>query len=394
MALPTPLSALPDPLTPGWINFNRPSIVGRELHYVATTITQNSIAGGGPYTQAAESLLTERLGAEATMLVTSCTSALEIAAMLCDLGPGDEVIMPSYTFVSTALAVVRTGATPVWVDVRPDTFNIDEEQIEAAITPNTKSIWPVHYAGVGCEMDRIMAIADDHDLIVVEDAAQALGANYRDQPLGAVAQLGCFSFHETKNVNCGEGGALVINDPRFQERAETLRDKGTNRKAFQRGTVDKYSWVDIGSSYVLSEILAAFLYGQLEQMDDVHTERSRIWHTYRELLAPLERQGLIQLPVIPDHCETNHHIFHVLTADPVERGQLIEWLVQRGIEAVFHYVPLHSSPMGAKLSDRPYSLPVTDDISRRIVRLPLHEELSDTDLEYVAESIADFYRRT
>ncbi|MEM7286882.1 MAG: dTDP-4-amino-4,6-dideoxygalactose transaminase [Actinomycetota bacterium] len=394
MAIPRSVSAIQAPSEQSLITFNRPSVVGRELHHVATTITRHNLAGGGSFTDAAEGLLTEMHGAEASLLVTSCTSALEMAAMLLDLGPGDEVIMPSYTFVSTALAVVRTGATPVWVDIRPDTFNLDETLIEAAITPRTRSIWPVHYAGVGCEMNRIMDIADAHDLLVVEDAAQAIGATYDGRPLGGIGPLGCISFHETKNVSCGEGGALIVNAEGLVDRAETLRDKGTNRKAFERNTVDKYSWVDLGSSYALSEILSAFLFGQLEQMDQVQAERRRVWESYRQLLRPLEARGLLQLPTIPENCTTNHHIFPIVTADADERHRLITWLADHGIEAVFHYVPLHSSPMGTKLADRPYDLPVTDRVSSSLLRLPMHAELSERDLDYITDTIATFFRRT
>ena len=337
-------------------------------------------------------MLERRFGVRRTLLTTSCTSALEIAALLCDLRPGDEVIVPSYTFVSTANAFVLRGATPVFVDIRPDTLNIDESLIEAAITSRTRAIFPVHYAGVACEMDTIMDIARRHDLLVVEDAAQGVFACYKGQWLGSIGHLGCYSFHETKNFSCGEGGALVVNDPAMERRAEILREKGTNRSQFLRGQVDKYTWVDVGSSYVPSDMLAAFLAGQLENMDMITARRGEIFHLYAALLAPLAARGLIRLPVVPQHCTPNYHMFHVLAADIEERTALIAHLRAAGILAVFHYVPLHSSPFARTFGVSQTSLPVTEDCSARLLRLPMYFDLTDRDVEDVANSVLEFYR--
>lgn len=325
------------------IPFNKPCIVGNELTYIGQAVAGGHTSGDGPFTKRAQDLMQGRFGANCLLLTTSCTSALEMAALLCDLGPGDEVIMPSYTFVSTANAVVLRGAMPVFVDIRSDTMNIDETLIEAAITPRTRAIFPIHYAGIACEMDEIMAIAARHDLVVAEDAAQGVFAKYKDQWLGTIGHLGCYSFHETKNFSCGEGGALLVNDPGLEARAEILREKGTNRSQFLRGQRDKYSWVDIGSSYVPSDMLAAFLLGQLENMEAITARRSQIYHLYSAMLAPLIEQGRIRIPTIPQHCTSNYHMFYVVTADLAERTALIDHLRAAGILAVFHYVPLHSS---------------------------------------------------
>ncbi len=297
------------------IPFNKPSIVGSELIYVGQAVAGGHASGDGPFTKRAQKLMEERFAARRILLTTSCTAALEMAALLCDLGPSDEVIVPSYTFVSTANAAVLRGATPVFVDIRPDTLNIDETRIEAAITPRTKAIFPIHYAGVACEMDEIMAIARRHNLLVVEDAAQGVHATYKGQWLGTIGHLGCYSFPETKNFSCGEGGALVINDPALEKRAEILREKGTNRSQFLRGQVDKYTWVDIGSSFVPSDMLAAFLMGQLENMDRITRRRGEIHGLYSSLLAPLAEAGQIHMPSWPQHCSTNYHMFYILTAD-------------------------------------------------------------------------------
>lgn len=375
-----------------YVAFNRPAVVGRELHYVASTITHSNISGGGLYTQACEAFLQDEFGVGSALLVTSCTSALEMAAMLCGLGPGDEVVMPSFTFVSTAEAVVRTGATPVFVDIRPDTLNLDESRIEQALTSRTKAIWPIHYAGVAAEMDVIMEVAGSHDLMVVEDAAQGVGATYKSRSLGSIAPLGTYSFHETKNFSCGEGGALCVNDPQLVERAEIIRDKGTNRRQFQRGAADKYTWVDHGSSYVLSEILAAFLYGQLEQRDLLAAYREGLWNRYDEVLrTELEAVG-VSVPVIPPGVTHNHHIYYLLTADRGQRDSLIEWLAGDGIQAVFHYVPLHSSPMGRKVGRTAGSMTCTDRAGDCLVRLPLHHGLTVAQIDRIAESVVGFYR--
>ena len=373
------------------IPFNKPSIVGAELIYVGQAVAGGHASGDGPFTRRAQKLMEERFNAKRMLLTTSCTAALELAALLCDLGPGDEVIVPSYTFVSTANAFVLRGAKPVFVDIRPDTLNIDETLIEAAITPRTKAIFPIHYAGVACEMDAIMAIADRHDLLVVEDAAQGVFAKYKGQFLGTIGHMGCYSFHETKNFSCGEGGALVINDPRFEKRAEILREKGTNRSQFLRGQVDKYTWVDVGSSYVPSDMLAAFLCGQLENMEKITAQRGRIFDRYASMLAPLVEKGLITLPVVPQHCVTNYHMFYILAADIDERTALIAHLRAAGILAVFHYVPLHSSPF-AKANGVPQtSLSVTDTRSSQLLRLPMYYDLTERECDEVAAAILAFY---
>lgn len=374
------------------IPFNKPCIVGSELIYVGQAVAGGHASGDGPFTRRAQRLMEERFGAPRILLTTSCTAALELAALLCDLGPGDEVILPSFTFVSTANAIALRGAIPVFVDIHPDTLNIDERLIEAAITSRTKAIFPVHYAGVGCEMDEIMAIARRHNLLVVEDAAQGVSAKYKGQWLGTIGQMGCYSFHETKNFSCGEGGALVINDPALEKRAEILREKGTNRSQFLRGQVDKYTWVDIGSSYVLSDMLAAFLLGQLENMEKITARRREIFLRYAEMFAPLADKGAMRTPFIPDHCTPNYHMYYFLAADISERTALIEHLRQAGILAVFHYVPLHSSPFAKTLGMARYDLPVTDDASNRLLRLPMYYDLSDRDVTEVAEAVLGFYR--
>lgn len=373
------------------IPFNKPCIVGSELIYVGQAVAGGHASGDGPFTRRAQKLMEERFGAQRVLLTNSCTAALELAALLCDLGPGDEVILPSFTFVSTANAVVLRGATPVFVDIRPDTLNIDERLIEAAITPRTRAIFPVHYAGIGCEMDEIMAIARRHNLLVVEDAAQGVSAKYKNQWLGTIGQMGCYSFHETKNFSCGEGGALVINDPALEKRAEILREKGTNRSQFLRGQVDKYTWVDVGSSYVLSDMLAAFLLGQLENMEKITARRREIYLRYAEMLAPLAEKGLIRTPFVPEHCAPNSHMFYILAANLAERTALIEHLRQAGILAVFHYVPLHSSPFAKSLGVPQAHLPVTDDVSNRLLRLPMFYDLSDRDVAEVSEAVLSFY---
>jgi dTDP-4-amino-4,6-dideoxygalactose transaminase len=372
------------------IPFNKPFIAGKELYYIAQAVTMGNIAGDGHFTRACSRLLEERFGAGRVLLVPSGTAALELAAMLCDLQPGDEVIMPSYTFVSTASAFVRCGARPVFVEIRPDTLNLDESRLPSAITPRSRAIVPVHYAGVGCQMDSILEIARRHHLLVVEDAAQAVNAFYRNRALGSLGHLGCYSFHETKNFTCGEGGALCINDPRFLERAEILRDKGTDRQKFFRGEVDKYTWVDLGSSFVISEICAAFLYGQLEHMDLITQRRRALWQRYWEELRPLEEEGLLRLPRIPEDCQSNWHIFYVLLPDEASRNRMLEFLKQQGVHAVFHYVPLHTSPMGRRFGYRPGDLPITENLASRLLRLPLFYELKEEDQSLVIRHIRNF----
>ncbi len=373
------------------IPFNKPALLGPELIYVGQAVSGGHASGNGPFTNKVESFLQSQFDALRVLLTTSCTSALEMAAILCDLGPGDEVILPSFTFVSTANAIVLRGAKPIFVDIRSDTQNIDPARIEAAITPRTKAIFPVHYAGVACDMQVIMALAEKHDLLVVEDAAQGVYAQYNGRWLGTIGHLGCYSFHETKNFSCGEGGALVINCPKFIERAEIIREKGTNRSQFLRGQSDKYTWTDIGSSYVLSDMLAAFLQGQLENMEKITARRDALFHRYIRHLMPLEVQGRVRLPKIPQNCRSNHHMFYLLASDIEERTALIAHLKARGILSVFHYVPLHSTPFAAKIGVPEAHLPVTDDTSNRLLRLPLFWDLTDEQLDEVAEAVVEFF---
>lgn len=369
------------------IPFNKPFFAGRELNYIAESVSRGNIAENGHFTQACARILCERFGLKRALMVTSCTSALEMAAILCQLQPGDEVIVPSYTFVSTASAFVRAGAKPVFVDIRPDTLNLDETALEQAITPRTKAIVPVHYAGVSCEMDTILEIAGRHRLIVVEDAAQGVHAYYKGRALGSMGQLGTYSFHETKNYVCGEGGALCINAPALEERAEIIRDKGTNRQKFYRGQIDKYTWVDLGSSYVLSELSCAFLYAQLESLDPIRDRRRSLFETYQQGLQDLAREGWLRLPIIPEACECNYHMFYILLPSREIRDSLLTELKQHGINAVFHYVPLHTSPMGRQFGYNPGDLPVTEEYSGRLLRLPFFYELSESDQTRIIETI-------
>jgi dTDP-4-amino-4,6-dideoxygalactose transaminase len=374
------------------IPFNRPCLVGDELDYVRQAITNGHASGDGPFTKRVQQLMEHKFDAHRVLLTTSCTSALELSALLSDFKPGDEVILPSYTFVSTANAIALRGARPVFVDIRPDTLNLDEKLIESAITPRTRAIWPVHYAGIACEMDEIMTIARKYRLLVVEDAAQAVFAKYKDQWLGTIGDLGCYSFHETKNFSCGEGGALVINNEDFERRAEILREKGTNRSQFLRGQVDKYTWVDVGSSFLPSDLLAAFLLGQLEKMSEITEKREQIFSQYNRMLSPLVDRGLVRLPTVPQHCTSNFHMFYVLTNDINERTALIEQLKQAGVLAVFHYVPLHSSPVGEAFGGRKGTLPVTEEMSARLLRLPMYYDLTRDEVARVARTICDFYK--
>ncbi|MGE3314192.1 MAG: dTDP-4-amino-4,6-dideoxygalactose transaminase [Planctomycetaceae bacterium] len=376
------------------IPFNKPFIAGKELYYIAQAVTFNNLGGDGHFTRQCTRLLEEMFGIHRVQLTPSCTAALEMAAILANLGPGDEAILPSFTFVSTANAIARLGAKPVFVDVRPDTFNLDENLIEASITSRTKAIFAVHYAGIGCEMERIMAIARKHHLIVVEDAAQGVNSFYAGRALGSIGHLGCYSFHETKNYISGEGGALCINVPELVERAEIIRDKGTNRQKFFRGLVDKYTWVDIGSSYVPSEIVSAFLYGQLELIKPISERRREIYQVYRRGLKPLEADGLLQLPHIPEDCTSNYHMFYILTKDGETRNRLLDHLRERGIGAVFHYVPLHSSPMGKQLGTGDLHLPVTDSVSARLLRLPFFYTITEEEQAQVINEVTEFLRRT
>ena len=375
---------------PPRIPFNKPFIAGKELHYMAQAVAGGQIAADGHFTKLCAELLEAEFDVAKVLMTPSCSAALEMAAMLCDLQPGDEVILPSYTFVSTANAVVRLGARPVFVDIRPDTLNINEALIEGAITTRTKAIFPVHYAGVSCEMDSIMDIAARHGLLVVEDAAQGVYSSYGDRPLGSIGHLAAYSFHDTKNYICGEGGALCINAPEYIDRAEIIRDKGTNRSRFLRGMVDKYTWVDVGSSYVPCEIACAFLYAQLESLESIATRRRAIYDFYRNRLAPLEGRGWLRLSSIPDRCESNYHMFFIVLPDRETRDALIAHLRDHDIVAPFHYVPLHSSPVGSKYGFREGDLPVTEDLSGRLVRLPFYCEISETQQMEVISRIDDF----
>lgn len=353
------------------IPFNRPHVGESALSHINKALQSGQLSGDGQYTKLCHAWLEEATGSRKALLTHSCTAALEMAALLADLQPGDEVIMPSYTFVSTANAFVLRGATPVFVDIRPDTLNIDERLIEEAITPRTRAICVVHYAGVGCEMDEILRIAEHHGLIVIEDAAQAIGATYRQRPLGSFGAMGALSFHETKNIISGEGGALLLNDASLVERAEIIREKGTNRSKFFRGQVDKYTWVDIGSSYLPSELVAALLYSQFDELATIQQGRMALWNRYHEWAEPLERDGRLQRPVVPGHCSHNAHMYYILLPSLEQRSGFLSGLKQQGVGGVFHYVPLHTSPAGKKYGRAIGELPVTLDISERLVRMPL-----------------------
>jgi dTDP-4-amino-4,6-dideoxygalactose transaminase len=374
------------------IPFNKPFLVGRELDSIAQAVALGNLAGDGRFTQSCCRLLEQRLGINRVLLTPSCTAALEMAALLCDLEPGDEVILPSFTFVSTASAFVRAGARPVFVDIRADTLNLDEKLIEAAVNERTKVIVPVHYAGVACEMDRIREIARAHRLLVVEDAAQAVNSFYRGKAIGSLGDVGCYSFHETKNFISGEGGALCVNRPDLVERAEILRDKGTNRQKFFRGQVDKYTWVDVGSAYVPSELVGAFLFGQLEMMQAISDRRRQIYEYYQQSLQPLADEGLVRLPTVPEGCTQNFHLFYLLTRDAKTRDGLLAHLNSRGIGAVFHYVPLHSSPMGRKLGCDARPLPVTDAVSACLIRLPFYYTITTDEQAEVVREVTAYLR--
>ena len=372
------------------IPFNRPSLLGKELEYVKEAFARLQVSGDGWFCRRAEKLLEEALGTKKTLLVTSCTHALEMSAMLLDVGPGDEVILPSFTFVSTANAFVLRGARPVFADIRPDTLNIDETTVEALVTDRTKAIVPVHYAGVGCEMDALLDIAGRRKLAIVEDNAHGLFGTWRGKALGTFGALATQSFHETKNFTCGEGGALLVNDASLIERAEILREKGTNRSRFFRGQVDKYTWVDAGSSYVLSDILGAMLLAQLELRDTIQARRKKIWDRYATELASWAAKKNVRLPIVPAHVEQAFHLFYLLLPDLEQRTAFIKRLDERGAKAVFHYVPLHTSPMGERFGAKPGDCPVTENVSDRLVRLPFFTELSDDEQSRIIEAILAF----
>lgn len=373
------------------IPFNKPFVTGKEIEYIARAISNGDIAADGFFTRGCARLLEDRFAIPRVLMTPSCTSALELAAMLCDLKPGDEVIMPSFTFVSTANAVVRAGAKPVFVDIRSDTLNIDETLIERSINARTKAIFPVHYAGVSCEMDSIMQIAERHKLIVVEDAAQGVNAHYNGRPLGSVGHLGAYSFHDTKNYISGEGGALCINSPEFIERAEIIREKGTNRSQFFRGEIDKYTWVDVGSSYIPAEIVCAFLLAQLKAMDDITARRRNVYRFYLENLSTLEERGWITIPRWPGGCESNFHMFYVLFGDGKTRDDAMAYLRRSAISAVFHYIPLHSSVMGKKFGYAEGDLPLTEDLSARLLRLPFFPEITEAEQSRVIRCLSEFF---
>jgi len=376
------------------IPFNKPCYTGNEDKYVLDSMRSLHISGNGPYTKKCEEWFENRLKCKRALLTSSCTHALEMAAILIDIKPGDEVIMPSYTFVSTANAFVLRGAKVVFVDIRPDTMNIDENLIENAITERTKAICVVHYAGVGCEMDKIMEIADKYNLYVIEDAAQGMMAEYKGKPLGTIGHLGAFSFHETKNyTSAGEGGLLIVNDDKFIERAEIIREKGTNRSQFFRGMVDKYTWVDIGSNYLMNDVSAAYLWGQLEVAEEINEFRLRAWNRYYNGLLELEREGFIELPTVPKHCRHNGHIFYIKVENLRIRTELLSFLKEQGIQAAFHYVPLHSSPAGQRYGRFHGVDKFTTKESERLIRLPLFFNIKDEEIDYVIESIYRFFRR-
>lgn len=371
------------------VPFNQPYMTGKELWYIAQAHQNGWLAGDGSFTKKCNTWLETRTGAHKALLTHSCTAALEMAAILADIKSGDEVIMPSYTFVSTANAFVLRGAVPVFVDIRPDTLNIDETKIEAAITGKTRAIVPVHYAGVGCEMDAIMAIARKHSLLVIEDAAQGIMSTYKGRALGSIGHLGALSFHETKNIISGEGGALLVNDPALAERAEIIREKGTNRSQFFRGQVDKYTWVDVGSSYLPSELIAAFLWAQMEEADAITRERIALWNTYHQWLSEPEKSGRIRRPVIPAHCAHNAHMYYLLFPNLEKRTAFIARLKEAGVHPVFHYVPLHSAPAGQRFGRAHGEMHITNDIADRLVRLPLWLGLEAQQAEVIRHALSD-----
>lgn len=373
------------------INFNLPPVVGEELEYVKQAIDAHKICGDGQFTKKCNEWMENRFNAQKVLLTTSGTTALDMAMLLCDLKPGDEVILPSYTFSSTATSAVLAGAKLVFVDIRPDTMNIDENKIEAAITDKTKVIVAVHYAGVSCEMDKIMNIAKRHNLKVVEDAAQGVMSTYKEQALGTIGDFGCYSFHETKNYSMGEGGALVINNPEYNERAEILREKGTNRAKYFRGQVDKYTWVDFGDSYLPSELNAAYLWAQLLRADDINNDRLSTWNVYKERLKSLADSGKIELPVVPDGCIHNAHMFFIKCKNIDERTAFIKYMRENGVQCPFHYVPLHSAPAGLKFGRFDGKDEYTTTESERLVRLPMFYGLEKEQVEYICEKVLDFY---
>lgn len=374
------------------IPFNAPPVVGSELEYMQSAMASGKLCGDGGFTRRCQQWMEQHFGSKKVLLTPSCTASLEMAALLIDIQPGDEVIMPSYTFVSTANAFVLRGAVIVFVDVRPDTLNIDETLIEAAITERTRAIVPVHYAGVACEMDSIMALAAKHQLFVIEDAAQGVMSQYKGRALGTIGHIGCFSFHETKNYTAGgEGGATLINDAKLVERAEIIREKGTNRSQFFRGQVDKYTWRDIGSSYLMADLQAAYLWSQLEAAERINQQRLRLWQRYYDALQPLAAAGRIELPVVPENCRHNAHMFYIKLRDSDDRQALINWMKEAEILTVFHYIPLHSSPAGERFGRLHGDDRFTTKESERLLRLPLFYNLSDNNQRTVISSLLSFF---
>ena len=369
------------------IPFNKPYMTGKELWYISQAHANRHLSGDGEFTRKCSDWLEQRLGGHKALLTHSCTAALEMMALLADIGPGDEIIMPSYTFVSTANAFVLRGGVPVFVDIRPDTLNIDETKIEAAITPRTKGIMVVHYAGVGCEMDTIMAIARRHGLLVFEDAAQGIMSTYKGRPLGSIGQLGALSFHETKNIIAGECGALIVNDPAFVERAEIVREKGTNRSQYFRGQVDKYTWVDLGSSFLPGEIVAAFLLAQMDEADALTRRRLDMWSTYHQWFESIEKSGKVRRPIVPRECGHNAHMYYLLLPDLAARTEFIARLDEREVQGVFHYVPLHSSPLGQQVGRTHGDMSNTSSLSERLVRLPLWLGLESEQVQVIQRVI-------
>ncbi len=374
------------------INFNVPPFTGKEPEYIMEAVRAQKICGDGQFTKKCNAWLEEKTGTKKALLTTSCTHATELAALLAKVKAGDEVIMPSYTFVSTADAFVLRGATPVFVDIRPDTMNIDEKKIEAAITEKTVGIVPVHYAGVSCEMDTIMDIAKRHNLWVIEDAAQGIMSTYKGKALGTFGEFGCFSFHETKNYSMGEGGAILIRDEKYIEDAEILREKGTDRSKFNRGQIDKYTWRNYGSSYLPSDMNAAYLWAQLEMAEEINDARLAIWEQYKKELTPLAEAGTIELPTVPEHCVHNAHMFYIKAAEIEERTELEKFLKANGIWAVFHYVPLHSAPAGIKFGRFHGEDEYTTKESERLLRLPLYYGLKEEEVSYICEKVREFYK--
>jgi dTDP-4-amino-4,6-dideoxygalactose transaminase len=375
------------------IPFNKPYIAGKELFYIAQAVEFGNLSGDGYFTDKCSKLMEDKFAAQKVFLTHSCTAALEMAAILCDIQPGDEVIMPSFTFVSTANAFALQGAKIKFGDVRPDTLNLDENKLEPLITNKTKVVVPVHYAGVSCEMNIIMEIAKRYNLIVVEDAAQGVNSTYNKKYLGTIGHLGTYSFHETKNFISGEGGALIVNEPEFIQRAEIVRERGTNRSQFFRGEVDAYTWVDVGSSYLMSDLLAAFLYAQLKNMDQITRQRNEIWDFYQKALIPLVNEGKLKLPYVPPCCESNSHLFYIILPNEKSRDGLMQYLRKENIHAVFHYVPLHLSTVGLSMGYEEGQLPVTESLSGRLLRLPFYYELTRKEQEMIVDHIFKFFSK-